>query len=140
MVCRVRVRIRHNNNIVETSALVNSGFESDAPDIVIPIEVAKRLGLWPPKEAHTIVLETGGGETTTIYSESVVELELILSDREPKKIIANVIINPYVHEVILSDYVSSLFGIMLIDIKKGFWRLLDDPPTTIRTSTSLEEW
>lgn len=140
MVCRVRIRIRHNNNVVETSALVNSGFESDAPDIVIPIEIAKRLGLWPPKEAHTIVLETGGGETTTIYSESVVELELILSDREPKKIIANVIINPYIHEVILSDYVSSLFGIMLIDIKKGLWRLIDDPPTTIRTSTSLEEW
>lgn len=47
MVCRVRIRIRHNNNIVETSALVNSGFENDAPDIVIPIEVTKRLGLWP---------------------------------------------------------------------------------------------
>jgi len=43
MVCRVR--IKHNNNVVETSALVNSDFESDAPDIIIPIEVAKRLGL-----------------------------------------------------------------------------------------------
>jgi len=138
--CRVRVRIRHGNSIVETSALVNSGFESDAPDIVVPVEVAKRLGLWPPRKARAVVLETGGGETAAIYSESAVELELVLGDRELKRVTANVIIDPYIREVALSDYVSSLLGIMLIDIKRGLWRLTDDPPTTVRMSAPLEEW
>jgi hypothetical protein len=45
--CRVRIRLS-TDKAVETSALVNSGFESDDPDVVIPVELARRLNLWPP--------------------------------------------------------------------------------------------
>ena len=50
MACRVRVKLKRGSRVIETSALVNSGFETDAPDIVIPVELAKRLSLWPPRE------------------------------------------------------------------------------------------
>lgn len=135
----VRIRLKHNEKSVETSALVNSGFETDAPDIVIPVEVAKRLNLWPPKEVSFAIVDTGG-EISTPYYESIVELELILPDKKTKKEIVNVIINPHIHEVLLSDYVSSILGIILLNIKKGLWRLSDDPIDTIRKSTELEEW
>ena len=69
MVCRVRVKLKRDNKVVETSALVNSGFETDAPDIVVPVEVAKRLNLWPPKEISFTVLDTGSGEVSTPYYE-----------------------------------------------------------------------
>lgn len=48
MACRVRVKLSTRSRAVETSALVNSGFESDDPDVVIPVELARKLDLWPP--------------------------------------------------------------------------------------------
>ncbi len=45
MGCRVKVRLKSEDRVVETVALLNSGFETDAPDIVIPVELAKRLNL-----------------------------------------------------------------------------------------------
>jgi len=140
MACRVRVKLRRDSRVIETSALVNSGFETDAPDIVVPVELAKRLGLWPPRETSFTVLDTGGGEVSTPYFESAVELELTLTDREPRRIIVNVIVNPHVHEVLLSDYVASMLGIILLDLKRGFWRLVDDPYGKVRETAKLEEW
>lgn len=43
--CRVRVRLRVGDRVFEGRALLNSGFETDASDIVIPVDVAKELGL-----------------------------------------------------------------------------------------------
>ncbi|RLE57151.1 MAG: hypothetical protein DRJ40_02195 [Thermoprotei archaeon] len=45
MVVRVRVRIQYRDNIVETSAVANSGYETDVPEIHIPLALARRLGL-----------------------------------------------------------------------------------------------
>ena len=140
MACRVRIRLRRNDKVIETSALVNSGFETDSPDIVIPVELAKRLNLWPPMQFSITVLETGGGEIAAPYHEQAVELELVLSDREPKKCIVNVLIDPHVREVLLSDYVASVLGISLIDLKKGIWRLVDDPLDKFRETVEPEEW
>ena len=140
MACRVRIRLKRGNKIIETSALVNSGFETDAPDIVIPVELAKRLDLWPPREISLTILDTGGGEVSTPYYESAVELELILTDRESKKCIVNVIINPHIHEVLLSDYIASMLGLILLDLKRGLWRLTDDPTDKVRKTAKPEEW
>ncbi|RLF19411.1 MAG: hypothetical protein DRZ82_05920 [Thermoprotei archaeon] len=134
MVCRVRVRIRVGDRVVEGSALLNSGFESDEPDIVIPMDLARLLDLWPPRSTATAILDTGGGETVNPYYRACAELELVLGDREPKKVKVNVIVNPYVDEVVISDYVASEFGVILLDFKKGLWRLKDDPPEKVRKS------
>jgi hypothetical protein len=58
MVCRVKVVIRREHGVVEASALLNSGFESDEPDIVIPVSIAEKLHLWPPKSTMSTLLET----------------------------------------------------------------------------------
>jgi len=140
MACRVRIRLKKEDKNIETSAILNSGFETDSPDIIIPVEIAKKLGLWPFKEESAMLLETGGGEVSLPYFISAVELELILGDREPKKTIVNVLVNPYIHEVLISDYVSSILGIILLDFKRGLWRLSDDPINKIRESVEIEEW
>jgi len=46
---RVRLRIRNieNNRVVETNALVNSGFITEKPQLLIPRGLASELGLWP---------------------------------------------------------------------------------------------
>ena len=140
MGCRVKVRLKSEDRVVETVALLNSGFETDAPDIVIPVELAKRLNLWPPKDRTSTILDTGGGEISVPYRELPIELELLLNDRENKKVLVNVIVNPYIHEVLISDYVTSLLRIILLDFKRGLWRLNDDPRDRVRGSYEAEEW
>ncbi len=132
MVCRVRIRLRVDDKVFEGRALLNSGFESDTPDIVIPVNVARDLGLWPPKTNVIAMLDTGGGEVVSPYYQSSADLELILEDRASKTVKVSIIVNPHVDEVVLSDYVVSLLNIILLDFKKGFWRLSDDPPDRVR--------
>jgi hypothetical protein len=132
--CRVRVRLRVGDRVFEGRALLNSGFETDAPDIVIPVDVAKELGLWPPKTATIALLETGGGEVSLPCYTSHGILELVLPGRSSKAVNVNIIVNPHVDEIVISDYVASELGIILLDFKKGLWRLTDDPPQTVRVS------
>lgn len=140
MAGRIKVRLKRDGLKVETSALLNSGFETDSPDIVIPVELAKRLGLWPPEKSVSTLLDTGGGEVVLPFYESALELELILEDRENKILLVNVIVNPHISEVLISDYVASFLGIVLLDFKRGLWRLIDDTPNKTRKSYSPEEW
>ena len=50
MVVRVKVRIERSGKVVETSALANSGYEAETPQLLIPIPLAETLGLWLPTE------------------------------------------------------------------------------------------
>jgi hypothetical protein len=45
LVVRVPVEISFEGNVVGTSAIPNTGYESDEPEIHIPIALAKRLGV-----------------------------------------------------------------------------------------------
>jgi hypothetical protein len=49
-----------------------------------------------------------------------------------------VIVNPSIYEVLISDYVTRLLGIVLLDVKKGLWRLTDED--RVRTSAEPMEW
>jgi len=55
------VRLRRGEREAEVVALVSSGFETDTPDIVVPIALARRLGIWPISRGELVELETGGG-------------------------------------------------------------------------------
>ena len=44
MVVRVRVLVRRVDRAVETSALANSGYESDEPEVHVPLGLARKLG------------------------------------------------------------------------------------------------
>lgn len=46
MAVRVRLRLRTGAGEVLSAALVNSGFEADTPQLVVPIALARRLDLW----------------------------------------------------------------------------------------------
>jgi len=135
---RVRIKIKTGKNEIETSGLVNTGFETTTPDIVLPLEAAKALGLWPPRRAKLATVETGGGEVELFYIEESIELSLI--DRPNKKLSVNVIVDPHIREVILSDYVCGVLGMVLLDLKRGYWRLVDDPEDIVRETVEPKTW
>jgi hypothetical protein len=101
VVCRVKVRLKVKDRVFEGGALLNSGFEADTPDIIVPVHIARDLKLWPPSTGAVVTLETGGGEVTLPYYTSHATLELMLPDRRSKIVNVNIIVSPYVDEVIL---------------------------------------
>jgi len=101
VVCRVKVRLKVKDRVFEGEALLNSGFEADTPDIIVPVHIARDLKLWPPSTEAVVTLETGGGEVTLPYYTSHATLELMLPDRRSKIVNVNIIVSPYVDEVIL---------------------------------------
>ena len=96
---RVKISIKCGNKEIVTSALVNSGFESNEPEIIIPLEVAKRLGLWPPVSVEYAEYETAGGIITLPRYKNIAEIRLILEDKETKPIKCTLTVNPEVSEV-----------------------------------------
>jgi hypothetical protein len=62
---RVRIKIKIGKNEIETPRLVNTGFETTAPDIVLPLEAAKTLGLWPPRRQNSLQLRLVAGKLSS---------------------------------------------------------------------------
>ena len=138
---RVRVLLKVGDKVVETSALANAGFESDELDVVLPFKLARRLGLLEGKlRAEYVEVDTAGGPQACVYLRGVLELKLVLTDRETKAITCNVLINPRETEVLLSDAVLEELGIEILSPRSGVWRLRDDEPSLKRRSAKPEYW
>lgn len=94
--------------MAETRALVNSDFETNALDITMLLNLIKKLNLQPPQTSLTVILEIDEGEIVNQYYESYGEFELILNNRENRKVKINVIVNTHIDENALSDYILSI--------------------------------
>jgi len=60
---RVRVRVKYRNSSLDLVALVNTAYETDIPELLVPVSVAERLGLWPklPEDAIVETYKTASG-------------------------------------------------------------------------------
>ena len=68
---RVKLKIKslRSNKEVISSALVNSGFEAETPQLLIPRKLAMELSLWPPPDdAYLIEVGTAGGPVRKLFS------------------------------------------------------------------------
>jgi hypothetical protein len=52
---RVRVSIKYGDAALDLVALVNTGYETDVPEILIPDFVAEKIGIFPRLPDGTIV-------------------------------------------------------------------------------------
>ena len=104
---------------IEVRALLNSGYESEDPEIIVPLEVAKRLGFFPDLPEDTLVEEyySVSGKFEARKIPKAVEIYV-----EDKKLVAHVVISEFEREVLLSDSVISGFGIIIEDAKLGKWK------------------
>ncbi|MGB9631227.1 MAG: hypothetical protein ACP5KE_06190 [Candidatus Methanodesulfokora sp.] len=137
---RVKVRLRVGEKDAVVSALVNSGFESNEPDICIPLALAEELGVWPSQRVESEEASTAGGEVPVFRVPVSAELQLVLNDKLGEKIQCNIVVNPYVDEVLLSDYVTDELKIIPISFRRGLWRHEKDPAEVIRESERPQYW
>ncbi len=136
MAIRVKLRIKGPRKEVKSIALVNSGFEVNKPKLLIPIKLAEKLDLYPPKkESKLRELEVAGGEIIQLIEiENIVKVRVVTSDKEGKETSATALISPKEKEVLISDLLTDKLGIILLKPGSGIWRFIDDPPNMERKS------
>ncbi len=139
MPVRVKVKIKSlKGKEVITSALLNTGFTSLEPDTLIPKNLAKKLGLWPPPENSILeTLDTAGGEVLSYVIPKSVEITILAKTKNSETIKCNAIVSTHEKEVLLSDALIEELKIEIISPKTGIWRFKGE---TEETSVEPEYW
>jgi len=133
---RVKLRIRSNNKSIITAALVNSGYESDVPEIHVPLALARRLGLGLEgvvSERYRVV-----GSDVSAYILGTVKISVITEDKESPEIEVRAVMVPGEYEVLLSDATTEASEIEIIKPKTGQWRFRGEEK--VRNSVQPEYW
>jgi hypothetical protein len=138
---KLRLKTRTSEEAVEVSALVNSGFETDTPQLLIPVELARRLALYPPPVTSTIIeVGTAGGPSRVFSVREALEVWAVTDDREVGPKLVDVLISPIEEEVLVNDKLTEELGIILLATGSGKWRFADDPADKIRYSEKPQYW
>jgi hypothetical protein len=121
---RVRVRVGYGGVLTDLVALVNTGYETDVPELLVPVSVAERLGLWPKLPEDTVVetYKTASG-LMRVYRVRGVRAGLLVSGTEERDVEVYLVISEHTDEALISDQLASAFGIVIEDPAKGLWRL-----------------
>jgi hypothetical protein len=138
---RVPVRVKVRGRLLETVALANSGYEAETPQLLIPVEAARRLGLWPPDStAIETSFETAGGPLNVWVYPRAGSVEVEDGGVKSPEVIVDIVVSPLADEVLLSDALISELGIVLEDAKKGLWRFRWEPPGRLHSSRPPQYW
>ena len=140
MAVRVKLRIKGANREVVTSTLINSGFEAEEPQLVIPLSLAEALGITSADVSIEEFGTAGGSRVSGYRVENPVEVELVLEDKPSVNTMACVTMLPEETEAIMSDRLASELGITILDLWKGQWCLRDELGAKQRSSVQPQEW
>ncbi len=144
MAVRVRIRVRSRmepGREVITVALVNSGFEADTPQLLVPMKLARELDIYSRiLEARIEAYGTVAGPLRMYVLPSSLEVSIVEEDVETKPVICDAVISELEKEVLISDYLAGELGIMVEDFKEGVWRLKTDPPERKRRTYQPQYW
>ncbi len=133
MAVRLKLRLKKENISKETVALVNSGYEADTPQLLVPINLAKDLAVWPPPpEAIETIFSTAGGPLRVWIIPKAVKVSVITEDSEPKEVDADLVISHLADEPLISDKLAGALEIAIEDIAKGLWRFRWEPKKKTR--------
>jgi len=144
MALRVKLKIssKSGGKAVASSALVNTGFETDRPQLLLPVRIASLLGIWPRFPEHTSIMSygTAGGPTRVYVINDELSLSLGYDDVPPKQVTSDAVISEVEDEVLVSDSLGHELGIVIEDLKIGYWRLREEPSTKLRNTEPPQYW
>jgi hypothetical protein len=143
MAVRVRLKLksRISGEVVETVALVNTGFETESPQLLIPLALARRLSLHPPPPTATIAeLGTAGGPVRMFIVRDALEVWVVAGDRSVGPRVADALISGVEEEVLINDKLMEELGIVVVAAGSGKWRFIDDPVDRIRVTEKPQYW
>jgi len=131
---RLRLLIRRNNVAIEAIALLNSGYEAPTPQLLIPINLARSLDLWPPQNALDVVLDTAGGPLRAWLYPKAAKVKIVAPDVESKEVEVDIIVSPLAEEPLISDMLAEELEIAVESFGRGLWRFRWEPKEKVRKS------
>jgi hypothetical protein len=121
MAVRVPVKIILGEKEEIVPALVNSGFETYDPVIILPFEFSKKIGA-NIKTEKVEEFRGAGNVSIPVYPLGKVKVKVTTEDRESKIVEASAFTIFGEDEVLLSDGLSGDLEIAIEDLKRGYWR------------------
>jgi hypothetical protein len=120
---RVKLLVSHGDRRLEVVALVNSGFETETPQLLLPKLAAEKLGFQPPAEALKQTYDTGGGPAELwVYPESV-EVKILAGRKTSKEVKADLVVSHIENEALIGDKLSGELKITVEDFGRGLWKI-----------------
>jgi len=133
MAVRVRLRVEGGGRVREVVALVNSGYEADTPQLMIPVRLARELGLWPPPpDAREELFDTAGGPIRVWVVRRAAKVKVVTEDAESDPVEADLVISHLADEPLISDVLAGKLGIAVEDFLEGLWRFRWEPKEKAR--------
>jgi len=143
MAVRIKLKIKSKTTSRElrVNALVNSGFETLRPQLLVPAKVAELLGLWPLISREYVVKDymTAGGPTRMYLLMDEVEVSVDV-EYASNTVVSDLVISTIEDEVLISDKLAGRLGVVVYDFAEGIWRLNTDPERVRRRSVEREIW
>jgi len=132
---RVRLRLRRGDVVREVVALVNSGYEADTPQLLIPVALARELGLWPPgPNVLETTFETAGGPLRVWVTRGALRVQAVAEDASSDEVEADAVVSQLADEPLISDKLAGALGIAVEDFAEGLWRFRWEPVEKARPS------
>mgnify|MGYP000188542925 CR=1 FL=1 len=140
MAVRLKLRVRVNDRYIDVVALLNSGYEAPTPQLLIPISIARKLGLWPPEQAYEAMLETAGGPLRVWYYPRKALVKVIAGDVESKEVLTDIMVSPIADEPLINDMLAEELEIAVESFGRGLWRFRWEPKEKLRPSEKRETY
>jgi len=135
MAVRVKLRVERGERVREVVALVNSGYEADTPQLMVPVGLARELGLWPPPlDAREDFFDTAGGPVRVWVVRSAARVRVVAEDAESDPVEADIVVSHLVDEPLISDVLAGRLSIAVEDFLEGLWRFRWEPKEKTRKS------
>jgi len=140
----VRIKIKINplkgKLPFELSSLLNTGFGTEEPEVLVPVKVAEKLSFWPelPEGAVVKTYETAGGITRMYRASNAIEIQATAEGKISKPIKCHLVISEIENEVLLSDTTIEELNIIIESPAKGLWKFRDD--VELRSSVEPQYW
>ena len=139
---RVRLRIKCGDKVVEGTALVNTGYETTRPQLLVPYRFLKVNGIEFEDLGSplTVEYETAGGVVALNVYRDVCQVSIITDHEITESVVTDMVVSPIEKEILISDTLAEELGIIILNPGKGYWRLRSDPLDKIRESPKPEYW
>ncbi len=137
---KLKVKSLKSGAVIDLNSLLNTGFESEDPEIILPLRVAELLGFYPtlPEGAVVKTYETAGGIVRMYYVKDGVEIQVTTDEKTSSPIRCAAVLSELETEVLLSDKTIEELKIILERPKEGIWRFRDEEKK--RKSVEPQYW
>ena len=139
MAVRVPLEIRHPSGaVVQTVAVLNGGFEMDAPHLLLPAACVEQLDSAYRQKASPAELSTAGGPGQFLVLPAEVRARVTTPERAGPETEFKVLVSDVEDEALVSDAGIDRLGLRIEAFSPARWRFADEGK--IREGSAPQIW